>query len=68
MKKNAKIIEFETQNNGSVVGMIFSSKWLGMKGISITDYGHTKAKSLIICGPILNPQSQISTLDVDIKA
>ena len=35
-----------------------------------TDYGHTKDKSLILCGPNSspNPNPQINIWDVDIKA
>ena len=35
---------------------------------SYTDYGHTKAKSLILCSPNLNQsQSQMNIWDVDIN-
>ena len=33
-----------------------------------TDYGHTKAKSLILCGPNSNPNPLINIWDVGIKA
>ena len=38
------------------------------RNICSTDYGHTKAKSLILCGSNSNPNSQINIWDVDIKA
>ena len=33
-----------------------------------TDYQHTKAKSLILCGPNSNPKPKLYIWDVDIKA
>ena len=34
----------------------------------VTDYGHTMAKSLILCGPNLKSQSQIKIWNLDIKS
>ena len=39
--------------------------WWSNQEVEYTDYGHMKAKSLILCSPNSNP-SPINILDVDI--